>query len=45
MKKCSREEPHFAPLNEKDVPQNVNLRYAFFHRGILKKMIFFLLLF
>lgn len=25
IKKYSREEPYFAPLNEKDVPQNTNL--------------------
>ena len=30
MKKCSHEEPCFAPLNEKDVPQNTNLRSAVF---------------
>ena len=35
MKKRLREEPYFAPLKEYDVPQNTNLRSAFFQHACM----------
>ena len=36
MKKCSRQEPSFAPLNEEDAPQNQNHTPQFFMNWYFK---------